>query len=330
MQVHLLPMAGPGEARRLTDLPRGVEAFEWSPDGKSLAVLSSSMGAGSRVRRASAAQGARREARHAARERLPLCRSAALPGERPRLHRASPAPGLARRRSHGDGAAAHQPPGRGQPGGLEPGRNPARDRDRPQPRRRPVLPATDRRPRRHDGPIGVRRRALSRRLRRPGLAPGRPLDRGPGRPPAAPAVSIRHLDLPGRRIRSTWRPRPVGPARHHAGLVREQRRDHRRGRPPPSRGGWRLDPLPRADSRLERAVADRDRRRRHRAPDRGSPLPVELRRRRGRIGNELPRASPRSARQEWTCRRWSPSSRPRRVAQPQRTSRARSRARTAR
>jgi dipeptidyl aminopeptidase/acylaminoacyl peptidase len=44
MQVQLLPIAGPGEARRLTDLPRGVEAFEWSPDGKSLAVLSSSMG----------------------------------------------------------------------------------------------------------------------------------------------------------------------------------------------------------------------------------------------------------------------------------------------
>jgi acylaminoacyl-peptidase len=44
MQVHLLPMAGPGEARRLTDLPRGVEGFEWSPDGASLAVLSSSMG----------------------------------------------------------------------------------------------------------------------------------------------------------------------------------------------------------------------------------------------------------------------------------------------
>jgi hypothetical protein len=31
-------------SRPLTDLPRGVEAFEWSPDGTSLAVLSSSMG----------------------------------------------------------------------------------------------------------------------------------------------------------------------------------------------------------------------------------------------------------------------------------------------
>ena len=43
-QVHLLPDNG-GEARRLTDLPRGVDSFAWSPDGKQLAVLSSSRGA---------------------------------------------------------------------------------------------------------------------------------------------------------------------------------------------------------------------------------------------------------------------------------------------
>jgi len=41
-QVHLLPINGPGEARRLTDLPRGVEAFEWAPDGSRLAVVSTS------------------------------------------------------------------------------------------------------------------------------------------------------------------------------------------------------------------------------------------------------------------------------------------------
>jgi dipeptidyl aminopeptidase/acylaminoacyl peptidase len=40
-QVHVLPLDG-GEARRLTDLPRGVTAFEWSPDGRSLVVTSSS------------------------------------------------------------------------------------------------------------------------------------------------------------------------------------------------------------------------------------------------------------------------------------------------
>ncbi len=43
-QVHLLPLDG-GEARRLTDLPRGVTEFAWSPDGRTLAVLTSSLGA---------------------------------------------------------------------------------------------------------------------------------------------------------------------------------------------------------------------------------------------------------------------------------------------
>ena len=40
-QVHLLPLGG-GEARRLTDLPRGVDAFWWSPAGDRLLVSSSS------------------------------------------------------------------------------------------------------------------------------------------------------------------------------------------------------------------------------------------------------------------------------------------------
>lgn len=40
-QVYLLPLDG-GEARRLTDLPRGVTGFEWSPDGKRLVVTSTS------------------------------------------------------------------------------------------------------------------------------------------------------------------------------------------------------------------------------------------------------------------------------------------------
>ena len=43
-QVHLLPLDG-GEARRLTDLPRGVEGFEWSPDGSRLVVSTASHGA---------------------------------------------------------------------------------------------------------------------------------------------------------------------------------------------------------------------------------------------------------------------------------------------
>ena len=43
-QVHLLPLDG-GEARRLTDLPRGVNELAWSPDGRTLAILTSSAGA---------------------------------------------------------------------------------------------------------------------------------------------------------------------------------------------------------------------------------------------------------------------------------------------
>ena len=44
-QVHLLPLDGPGEARRLTDLPRGVGDIVWSPDGTRLVVTSTSIGA---------------------------------------------------------------------------------------------------------------------------------------------------------------------------------------------------------------------------------------------------------------------------------------------
>jgi dipeptidyl aminopeptidase/acylaminoacyl peptidase len=44
VQVHLLPLDG-GEARRLTDLPRGVDAFWWSPDGTRMIVATSSVGA---------------------------------------------------------------------------------------------------------------------------------------------------------------------------------------------------------------------------------------------------------------------------------------------
>jgi acylaminoacyl-peptidase len=43
-QVYLLPLDG-GEARRLTDLPKGVTDLAWSPDGRTLAVLTASLGA---------------------------------------------------------------------------------------------------------------------------------------------------------------------------------------------------------------------------------------------------------------------------------------------
>ena len=40
IQVWILPFVDGGEARQLTDLPKDVEALEWSPDGKRLAVVS--------------------------------------------------------------------------------------------------------------------------------------------------------------------------------------------------------------------------------------------------------------------------------------------------
>lgn len=44
VQIHLLRLDG-GEARRLTDLPRGVKDFAWSPDGRALAILTASAAA---------------------------------------------------------------------------------------------------------------------------------------------------------------------------------------------------------------------------------------------------------------------------------------------
>jgi dipeptidyl aminopeptidase/acylaminoacyl peptidase len=44
VQIHLLRLDG-GEARRLTDLPRGVNDFAWSPDGQTLAILTTSAAA---------------------------------------------------------------------------------------------------------------------------------------------------------------------------------------------------------------------------------------------------------------------------------------------
>ena len=83
-QIHLLPLDG-GEARRLTDLPRGVDAFEWSPDGRRLLVTSSSHGPNRAEDHRIRGKTAPPKPGEAARVRLPLRRPARLPLQRPRL-----------------------------------------------------------------------------------------------------------------------------------------------------------------------------------------------------------------------------------------------------
>ena len=85
-QLFLLPLDG-GEARRLTDLPRGVNDVAWSPDGRSLAVLSSSRGATMAEDTPPLGPPAEAQARRDAAVGLPLHRPAGVPVQRHRLHR---------------------------------------------------------------------------------------------------------------------------------------------------------------------------------------------------------------------------------------------------
>ena len=120
-QVHLLPLAG-GEARRLTDLPRGVDDFEWSPDGRSLVVRTTSS-ARRAPRTARPAEGRAAEARRDAALRLPYFDrlQGMLNGP---AHRRQGGPPVARRRRDR--------------GGEPPDRRPRpRTRSRPGPRRDP-------------------------------------------------------------------------------------------------------------------------------------------------------------------------------------------------
>ena len=158
-QVYLLPLDG-GEARRLTDLPRGVDAFEWSPDGSRLVVVSASHGATRDRGRPPSRHRAPPRARHAARLRLPLHRPARLHAQRRRVHlRQGRAPVAGRCRDRRGEAPDRRPHAR-LGAGLVARRPPDRLRLEPAARRRPHL-------RPHGHP---RRRCRSRARSRPSPA----------------------------------------------------------------------------------------------------------------------------------------------------------------
>ena len=212
-QVYLLPLDG-GEARRLTDLPRGVDAFEWSPDGTRLVVVSASHGA------------TRATTTGAARHRRP-----AEPGAPPasdyrfvdRLDYMLNGAGftydqvdapVARRRRDRRGHAPDRRPDAGRRAGLVARRHADRVHLEPPPRRRPRPPRTrhPRRRRRDARGDGGHAAARARRLRGPAWLPdGRTIAalghrlRGPRGQPQ------RHLAVRGRRLRrdADRRPEPV-------------------------------------------------------------------------------------------------------------------------
>ena len=124
-QVFLLPLDG-GEARRLTDLPRGANEFAWSPDGRWLAVRLELARGDDRGGVEEARPARRAEARRDAAVRLPLHRPARLPVQRYGLRRRPRRAPVARRRRDRRGAIARQ---RADPGGrarVESGRHPDR------------------------------------------------------------------------------------------------------------------------------------------------------------------------------------------------------------
>ena len=125
-QVHLLPLDG-GEARRLTDLPRGVTDVRMVARRPTLAVLTSSLGA-TMPRRSRAAGAGRRKPKPG---ETPLSDyryidRLGVPVQRRRLHRRPRrAPVAGRRRDRRRAAAGRRPDGRGEPA-WSPGRHPDR------------------------------------------------------------------------------------------------------------------------------------------------------------------------------------------------------------
>ena len=219
-QVHLLPLDG-GEARRLTDLPRGVDAFEWSPDGTRLVVTSTSRGAtADRGRPSPGHERGRAGAGIAAGVRLSVHRPARLHVQRQGLHLRPGRPPLARRRRD----RSREPPDRraGLPTSSRPGRRTARRIAFVSNRR------TRRRSRRAAGHPRRRRRDAGRHrdhpgtalgLRRAGLAARRADDRGarpsPGGTRGAVATTS-GCSPPTAPTRGRRRSEPVGAARPDA------------------------------------------------------------------------------------------------------------------
>ena len=263
-QVYLLPLDG-GEARRLTDLPRGVDAFEWSPDGTRLVVVSASRGAtrADDDRR----RGIDRTAESSARTPPPsdyrfvdrldyMLNGAGFTYDKvTHLWLVDVVTGEATRLTDGraaDGEPAWSPDGRR----IAFTSNRRRDAD--------LLTS-----RLDIHVVDVETRAVTAVTRgprsmffAPTWLPDGDHDRGPwssdrgwGR------ESQRHLAVRGRRFGrdAIRRPEPVRGARPDARLRDEQRRDARRGPAAHPLEGWPLARLHGADRRRVRAVADRRR-----------------------------------------------------------------------
>ncbi len=272
-QVHLLPLDG-GEARRLTDLPRGVTGFEWSPDGTRLVVTSPSHAAtweADRRRRGLTADepGTPPPSDYRYIDRLHSMLNGAdfIYDRIDHLWLVDAATGVASRLT--DGPVADT-----QPAWSPDGRRIAFTSDRGR--------DADLVLRSHIHVVDVATRTVTRDQRGPGVDvrvpdvdAGRALAARDGRPsPGERCVRQRPVGLRGGRVGRDARRRPqrLAPPRPDAALGDDQRRHG--GRAGASGGRRRRDPRrhDRPDRRVVRALADRPGRRPARAADRG-PAP---------------------------------------------------------
>ena len=282
LQVHLLPLDRPGEARRLTNLPRGVDelrlvarrAAAWPSSARRTARRSPRMpaaGAGRRSRPARATPPTS-DFHYVDRLRDPV--------QRRRLGLPPGHPAVGRRRRVRASDAWSTPAGRpiAEPA-WSPGRQADRVQRRPRPRRRPGLPQrrVGRPSRGRPGRPDHRRWPPARCGRASSASPawlpdgataGRPrpsLGGGNGQPGRRLAVRGRRL-----RFRTARRPEPDGRGRPGHRFGHGQRRDDRRGQPDPRGAGRPGRLLQRPDRRLLRAVAGARRRWSARAADRAA------------------------------------------------------------